>query len=106
MPKFSVVDPPGFWDGRAMHKPGTIIEINPDDLAPVQGASPHFTGLPEMIAMAKELELEFPKNFRIFAVEVADPHTLGGEMTPAVRDAIPALCDLVCAAFDEPLAKP
>ena len=88
------------------HAPGTIIEINPDELSPVQGASPHFTGLPEMIAMARELELEFPKNFRIFAVEVADPHTVGGEMTPAVRDAIPALCDLVCAAFDEPPAKP
>ena len=88
------------------HAPGTIIEINPDDLAPVQGASPHFTGLPEMIAMARELDLEFPKNFRIFAVEVVDPHTVGGEMTPAVRDAIPALCDRVCAAFDEPPAGP
>ena len=39
------------------HAPGTLIEINPDELAPIQGASPHFTGLPEMIAMAKELEL-------------------------------------------------
>ena len=87
------------------HAPGTVIEINPDDLAPIQGASPHFTGLPEMIAMAKELELEFPENFRIFAVEVADPHTIGGEMTPAVRDAIPALCDRVCAALGEPPAK-
>lgn len=88
------------------HAPGTIIEINPDELAPVQGASPHFTGLPEMIAMAKELDLEFPKNFRIFAVEVADPHTVGGEMTPAVRDAIPALCERVCAALNESPARP
>ena len=86
------------------HAPGTILEIRPDELAPVQGTSPHFTGLPEMIAMARELDLEFPKNFRIFAVEVADPHTVGGEMTPAVRDAIPALCERVVAALHEPPA--
>jgi hydrogenase maturation protease len=87
------------------HAPGTLIEIKPEELAPIQGASPHFTGLPEMIAMARELELEFPKNFRIFAVEVADPHTIGGEMTPAVRAAIPALCDRVCGALGQPPAS-
>ncbi len=87
------------------HAPGTVIEIDPDKLAPIQGASPHFTGLPEMIALAKDLELEFPKNFRIFAVEVANPHTIGGEMTPAVRNAIPALCDRVCTALGKSAAK-
>jgi hydrogenase maturation protease len=86
--------------------PGTIVEMDPGDLAPAYATSPHFTGLPEMIAMAKELQLEFPKTFQIFAVEVADPHTIGGEMTPAVRDAIPALCDRVCAALRESAAQP
>lgn len=88
------------------HAPGTIVEMDPDDLAPAYATSPHFTGLPEMIVMAKELQLEFPKTFQILAVEVADPHTIGGKMTPAVRDAIPALCDRVCAALGESATHP
>jgi hydrogenase maturation protease len=79
--------------------PGSVVEIPASELDPVIAPSPHFAGLPEMLALARQLQLEFPKEFRIFAVEVADPHTLGGPMTPAVRDAIPALCARVREAL-------
>ncbi len=73
------------------YPPGTILEINPADLRPVEVPSPHFTGLPEMFRLAEEMGLPFPKEVRIMAMEVADPFTVGGEMTPAVRKALTKL---------------
>ena len=84
------------------HEPGTIIEIDPASLSAVYAPSPHYAGLPELLAIAEGLKLDFPRHFRIFAVEIADALTIGGAMTPAVRAAIGDLCDRVRAALDEP----
>lgn len=73
------------------HPPGTILELDPAKLGKVTSPSPHFAGLPEMIATADQLALDFPATFRILAVEVADPHTIGGAMTPEVAQAVPEL---------------
>ena len=67
---------------------GSILELAPLDLGPVLAPSPHFAGLPEMISLAKHLELDFPAEVKILAVEVADKSTIGGPMTEAVRAAI------------------
>jgi hydrogenase maturation protease len=83
------------------NEPGTILEIDPASLSAVYAPSPHYSGLPELLAVAEQLELDFPKHFRIFAVEIADALTIGGAITPAVREAIPGLCDRVRAALDE-----
>jgi len=82
------------------HAPGTILDIDPNSLSAVYAPSPHYAGLPELIALAREMQLDFPRQFRIFAVEVADARTLGGPMTPAVRRAVPALCARVRAAVN------
>ena len=84
------------------NEPGTILEIDPASLSAVYAPSPHYAGLPELLAIAEGLKLDFPRHFRIFAVEVADALTIGGAMTPAVRAAIPELCNRVRAALDEP----
>jgi hydrogenase maturation protease len=83
------------------HPVGTVHEIDPASLAPIQGPSPHFAGLPEMLELARRLELRFPERLRIVAVEVRDPLTVGGEMTPEVRAALPELCRRVERAVDE-----
>jgi hydrogenase maturation protease len=83
------------------HPVGTVYEIAPAALAPVQAPSPHFTGLPEMLDIARRLDLHFPTHLRIVVVEVQDPYTIGGVMTPAVRAALPALCDRVVEAVGE-----
>ena len=77
------------------NKPGSIHQIDPDNLRPVAVPSPHFTGLPEMLVVARELGLDFPENFRIVAIEVENTETIGGEMTEAVKRAIPEVCQLV-----------
>jgi len=67
---------------------GTIHEMDESDLNEVFAPSPHFSGLPEMIHVAREMNLDFPKQFKIFAIEVADVLTMGGEVSPKVYDAI------------------
>lgn len=70
---------------------GSIYELVPSDLGEVYAPSPHYTGLPEMMALAKQLELQFPEDIKIFAMEIADPYTIGGALTDSVRGAMEGL---------------
>ena len=45
--------------------PGSIMELQPEDLSEVAAPSPHYAGLPEMLALAKQLSLEFPGEIKI-----------------------------------------
>jgi hydrogenase maturation protease len=78
-----------------MHPPGTVIEIDTSTLRPAMSPSPHYVGLPEMLLLAEELGLEFPAHIRVFAVEIVDAQTIGGQISEAVRAAIPELCNRV-----------
>jgi hydrogenase maturation protease len=80
---------------------GEVHEIAADSLARVQNPSPHFAGFPEMLDLADRLDLHFPRKLRIIAVEVLDPYTVGGVMTPAVRAALPELCERAVRAVAE-----
>ncbi len=77
------------------HPPGTIIEMKPSDLDRVIAPSPHYAGLPELMDMAKQMELEFPQDIVIFAMEVQDPLTIGAKMTQPVIDSLPKLVERV-----------
>ena len=70
---------------------GSIIELTADDLDSVIAPSPHYAGLPEMLALAKQLQLDFPEEIKIFAIEVQDAHTIGGELSYTVKQALPEL---------------
>ena len=71
--------------------PGTIVEIDPGQLRAVSNPSPHFTGVPEMIAMAEQLHLPFPADIKIIAVEIACAQTIGETLSAPVAHAIPEL---------------
>lgn len=85
--------------GRAA--PGTITRMSQADLSPVLAPTPHFAGLPELFALARRLKLDFPQDLVIFAVEVEDPLTVGGPMTPAVWRALPELVAQVQSQVDQ-----
>jgi hydrogenase maturation protease len=68
--------------------PGTIRELRPEDLRSTASPSPHYAGLPEVIEMARTLQLDFPRDIRIVAVKVADPHTIGGAMSEPVAQSL------------------
>lgn len=78
------------------HPPGTLYVLGPQDLDPVIAPSPHYAGLPELLAVATALELHAPRTIRIFALEVEDPYTVGAMPCEPVRQAIPRLVERVC----------
>lgn len=75
--------------------PGTLVEVDPDGLAAVAAPSPHYAGVPELLAIAKQLDLDFPSQIRIFAVEAEDLYTIGGAVSPAVQKSLGDLVDRV-----------
>lgn len=77
--------------------PGHIHEFAAGDPARPLTTSPHFLGIGETLALGKKLGVGMPRSVRIFAVEVADPFTLGTTMTPAVEAAVPFTVERVAA---------
>lgn len=71
--------------------PGMIYELHPEDLGAVAAPSPHYAGLPELIATAQALKLDFPQEIKIFALEVEDPYTIGKELSAPVQQALERL---------------
>ncbi len=76
-------------------EPGHVHEIGPDELPRVTATSPHFVGVGETLALGATLGLAMPRRVRIFAVEVADPFTLGTQPTAAVAEAVPVAAERV-----------
>jgi hydrogenase maturation protease len=79
-------------NGRCGHLP---VTKHGADLDHIIAPSPHYSGIPEMLALAKKLNLEFPKEIVIFAIEVIDPHTIGGGLTQPIHEKLSALIKLV-----------
>ncbi len=77
--------------------PGHVHEIGPDELPQVTANSPHFLGVGETLALGTSLGLAMPRQVRIFAIEVADPFTLGVRLTPAVEQAVMGAAERVVA---------
>lgn len=74
---------------RGSVPPGFLHEIDADDLRRLPGSSPHFLGVGETLALGRHLGLTMPERVRIVAIEVAEPHVLSVEMTPALQAAVP-----------------
>ena len=75
--------------------PGTIHHLSLESLDRVYAPSPHYAGLPEMVTIAQKLDLEFPEEIAILAIEVEDPLTIGGGLSPAVEQALPDLIEQI-----------
>lgn len=80
--------------------PGTISEMSPADLRAAIAPSPHYAGLPELLTTAHQLQLNFPKEIKIFALEVEDPYTIGAELSKPVRQALERLVQRVHLQLD------
>ena len=75
--------------------PGTIIEFNLDQLREIPNPSPHYAGLPEIIALGRRMELDLPDEIRIFAVEAEDLKTVGSKPSEPVQNALDELLERV-----------
>lgn len=80
--------------------PGTLYELTPADLGAVMAPSPHYAGLPELMEVAKALEIEFPREIKIFAIEVEDPYTIGEGLSEPVKRALNEVVQRVLKEID------
>jgi hydrogenase maturation protease len=69
---------------------GTVHEFEPDDFREVLAPSPHYAGLPEVLALAERLGIEFPRELRVLALEVEDPYEIREGLTAGVAGALSA----------------
>jgi hydrogenase maturation protease len=83
------------------HPFGTILEFTENEFKKVVAPSPHYAGLPEVLELAARLNLEFPKRFRIFALEVENPYEIREGLSPSVAAAIPEMVKKVRVAVEE-----
>ena len=51
---------------------GEVREFSREDFHKVLGPSPHYAGLPEVIALADKLGIDFPSELRVLAIKI-DP---------------------------------
>lgn len=79
--------------------PGTVHELDAAGLKSLTGGTPHFLGVGETLALGRQLGLPMPARVRIFAIEVADAHTLGTQLSPALAAALSALHERLRAAL-------
>lgn len=80
--------------------PGTVHVLEADDLEVVPGPSPHYVGLFEALALGRALSLPVTTRLIVVAVEAFDCRTVGGEMHPAVADAVPVVLACVAEQLD------
>ena len=71
------------------HPPGTLLEFGPEDLQHAVAPSPHTTGIPELLQLAKRLGMAFPGEFHILAMEVENLFELGEKLSAPVEEALP-----------------
>ncbi|MFN4183049.1 MAG: hydrogenase maturation protease [bacterium] len=79
--------------GKAL--PGFVHEFDVENLHNLPGLSPHYMGIPEVLALGRASGLEMPEMVKIFAVEVKDPFTFSTHLTSEVESAIPELVERV-----------
>jgi len=85
----------------SQNPPGTVMSLDAEHIPPVAAPSPHYAGLPELLAISMELKIDFPQEIRIFALEVNDLHTIGGAITPAVVNGMGELVKVVARQLRE-----
>lgn len=72
------------------HSPGTVLEFSRQDFDKVTGPSPHYAGLPEVLALAERLEVAFPEEIRVLAMEIESPYDFKETLSAVIEQAVPA----------------
>jgi hydrogenase maturation protease len=71
--------------------PGFAHEFDESQLKVLPFVSPHFFGVGEVLALGRQLGMRVPDRVKIFAIEAQDPFSVHVGLTPALRQALPAI---------------
>ena len=81
--------------------PGTVIELDPADFRQVLAPSPHYSGLPEVLALADRLGIDFPTEIRILTMAIPPVNGFSEELSPVILAALPAYVRRAAAILDD-----
>jgi hydrogenase maturation protease len=85
-------------------RPGEVYRLSAEDFrGSIRAASPHEAGLPEALALGRQLGMEMPEVV-VVGIEPAETEEFGEGLTPAVAAAIPEAAALVLAEAEPDLA--
>jgi len=87
--------------------PGEYYRIDVQaSMAEEAPAMTHQIGLLEGLVLARRIGMDVPAYLRVYAMEVADPHSYGEGLTEAVRLAVPRLTAVILSAEFGMQSKP
>ncbi len=70
-------------------KPGEILKFVLEELKTPFGQSPHYTGLPYMLEVARLMKLNIPERINVVAINVDDPFTIYEGLSPELEIRLP-----------------
>jgi len=70
---------------------GEIVKFHIHEMKSPFGPSPHYMGLPHMLAIARQMNLDIPEKIRVVAINVRDPYILHEGLSSEIEAAMPAL---------------
>jgi hydrogenase maturation protease len=78
------------------HASGMVLEFGGADFPkvttlPRSSLIPHYSGLPEVFALAERLGIPFPEEIRVLAVEIEPPEELAEALSQTAQAALPLL---------------
>jgi len=68
---------------------GTIREISLSDFSNVISGSPHYMGLPDVLRLSSELDIPFPKELKILAIETEIQYEVREGLSPELQKLLP-----------------
>ena len=69
--------------------PGTISEFTPSDFSTEESVSPHYAGLPEVLALGRTLDISLPGEIRILGLEIDEADRLHEGLGEVAAGALP-----------------
>lgn len=75
--------------------PGHVHEVEEEDLPSLPGMSPHFLGVGEVLVLGRKIGETMPTRVKIYAIEAADPMTLGEALSPELERALPGIVERI-----------
>lgn len=77
-------------------KPGEFYELDPKALKPsARLSSLHGIDFATAVQMAKDMNISFPSEIKIFVIEAEDEFTFGERCTPKIETAIPQMAESI-----------
>ncbi len=72
---------------------GEVREFTREDFDKVLGPSPHYAGLPEVIALADKLGIDFPSELRVLAIKIDPQEEFRQGLSDDILRALPNYID-------------